>query len=136
MIGLDTNVLVRYLTQDDPRQSALATRLLEDTLTVERQGFVSTVVLIELVRVLETGYRCRRVEIAGVIERLLRARTIAVEHADVAWQALRAFRASKAEFADCMIERAGHANGCERTVTFDRAAARTAGMQLLEPVPR
>ena len=136
MIGLDTNVLVRYLTQDDPRQSALATRLLEDTLTVERQGFVSTVVLVELVWVLETGYRCGRVEIAGVVERLLRARTIAVEHADVAWQALRAFRASKAEFADCMIERAGHANGCERTVTFDRVAARTAGMQLLEPVPR
>ena len=85
---------------------------------------------------LETGYRCRRVEIAGVIERLLRARTIAVEHADVAWQALRAFRNSKAEFADCMIERAGHANGCERTVTFDRVATRTAGMQLLEPAPR
>ena len=73
MIGLDTNVLVRYLTQDDPRQSASATRLLEDTLTVERQGFVSTVVLVELVWVLETGYRCRRVEVAGVIERLLRA---------------------------------------------------------------
>jgi predicted nucleic-acid-binding protein len=86
--------------------------------------------------VLETGYRCRRVEIAGVIERLLRARTIAVEHADVAWQALRAFPTSKAGFVDCMIERAGYANGCERTVTFDRVAARAAGLQLLEPVPR
>jgi predicted nucleic-acid-binding protein len=114
----------------------LAARLLEDTLTVARQGFASTVVLIELVRVLETGYRCGRIEIAGVVERLLNAGTIAVEHADAAWQALRAFRTSRDEFADGMIERADHANGCERPVTFDRVASRTAGLQLPEPVPR
>ena len=132
MIGLDTNVLVRYLTQDEPRQAALANRLIEETLTADEPGFVSAVALVELVWVLESGYGCDRVQVAAVLERLLRAKPLVVEGAEVAWQATRIFSAGKADFADCMIERAGHAGSCDHTVTFDRLAAKDAGMRLLD----
>jgi predicted nucleic-acid-binding protein len=136
VIGLDTNVLVRYLTQDDARQAALANQLLEKTLSAERPGFVSTVALVELVWVLESGYGCDRAQVVAVVERLLRTRTLRVENAEVAWQAVRRFAAGAADFADCLIERAGAAGGCEVTLTFDRAAAKAAGMQLLDAARR
>jgi len=131
VIGLDTNILVRYLTQDDPAQAKLANRLIEETLTAEQPGFVSTTALIELVWVLESGYGCDRAQICGILERILRAKPLAVERTDVAWQATRLFAGSRADFADCMIERAGHANSCEYTLTFDRLAAKDAGMRML-----
>jgi predicted nucleic-acid-binding protein len=131
MIGLDTNVVVRYLTQDEPAQAALANELIEGMLSAENPGFVSTVTLVEIVWVLESGYECGRAQVVAVMERLLRARSLLIEHADRAWQATRMYAQGKADFADCMIERAGHANGCEHTTTFDRAAAKGAGMKLL-----
>ena len=131
MIGLDTNILVRYLTQDDPKQAALANGLIEKTLTAESPGFVSTVALVELTWVLESGYGCDRAQISAVLERLLRAKPFVVERADVAWQATRLFAAGKADFADCIIERTGHANACDCTMTFDRLAVKGAGMRLL-----
>jgi predicted nucleic-acid-binding protein len=132
VIGLDTNILVRYLTQDDPKHAALANHLIEQTLTAAQPGFVSTVALVELVWVLESGYQCDRSKVAEVLERLLRAKTIVVEHAEVAWQSTRIFATTKSDFADCVIARTGHANGCDSTLTFDRTAAKGAGMQLLE----
>lgn len=136
MTGLDTNILVRYLTQDDQKQAALANHLIEETLSVEHPGFVSTVALVELVWVLESGYACDRTQITEVLERLMRAKPLVVENSDVAWQATRMFAATKADFADCLIERTGHANKCMRTLTFNRAAAKSAGMQLLQPARR
>ncbi len=132
MIGLDTNVVVRYVTQDEPKQAALASKLMEETLSAENPGFVSTIVLIELVWVLETGYHCKRDLIVTILERLLRARSLVVEQTESTWQATRTYAQSKADFADCMIERAGHASGCDHTMTFDRGAVKTAGMRLLE----
>ena len=131
MIGLDTDILVRYLTQDDPAQAKLANLLIEETLTAEQPGFVSTTALVELVWVLESGYGCDRAQICGILERILRAKPLTVEHADVAWQAARLFAGSRADFADCMIEQAGHANSCGYTLTFDRLAVKGAGMRML-----
>ena len=132
MIGLDTNVLVRYLTQDEPTQARLANRLIETTLSAHRPGFVSIVVLCELVWVLESAYGCAHAEIVEILDRLLRAKPLVVERADLAWQAKQVFAAGQADFADCVIERSGDVLGCEATVTFDRAAARDAGMRLLD----
>jgi predicted nucleic-acid-binding protein len=132
VIGLDTNVLIRYLAQDDPAQAALANRLIEETLSAEKPGFISTVVLVEVVWVLESGYECDRAELLTVLDRLLRAKQLVVESADVAWQATRAFTDGKADFADYVIERVGSANGCDHTLTFDRIAAKDAGMRLVE----
>ena len=130
MIGLDTNVLVRYVTQDDPVQSAKASELIE-SLTTASPGFVSLVSILELVWVLQSCYQSAKSDVVTVLETLLRTRELTVEHAEVIWQALRKFVANKADFADCLIERCAHAAGCEYTATFDLNAAKAAGMKRL-----
>jgi predicted nucleic-acid-binding protein len=130
MIGLDTNLIVRYITQDDPVQSAAATKLM-DSLSADAPGFVAMVVVVELVWVLQSCYRGKRDEIVRVLETLLRSKELIVERAELVWQALRRFSAGHADFADCLIERCGHAAECQYTVTFDRNAASAAGMKLL-----
>ena len=131
MIGLDTNVLVRYLVQDDKAQSTAATRLVEKVLTSETPGFISLVALVEVVWVLESCYHCTRQEVAAIIERLLRVKQMRVQNAEVVWRAWRLYAAGKADFVDCLIERTGHAHECMYTVTFDKNAANSVGMQLL-----
>jgi len=129
MIGLDTNILIRYLTHDDPEQTAAAVKLI-DALSSESPGFLSLIVIVELVWVLEVSYRCKKEEIEQLLESLLRSKELVIEQAEVVWQALRKFSAGGADFADCLIERSGHAAECEYTLTFDRKAAGT-GMRLL-----
>lgn len=130
MIGLDTNVLVRYVMQDDPKQSARATRLIE-SLAPEAAGFVPVIALIELVWVLTSCYDLTREQIAQALDALLRAKELIVDRAEQVSQALRVYRAGSADFADCLIERTAHAAGCDRTMTFDRTAANSAGMVLI-----
>ncbi|SDR36789.1 Predicted nucleic-acid-binding protein, contains PIN domain [Pseudomonas grimontii] len=130
MIGLDTNVLVRYVTQDDPVQSPKASELIE-SLTTLSPGFVSLVSVVELVWVLQSCYQSAKNDIVVVLETLLRTRELTIEHAEVIWQALRRFTANNADFADCLIERCAHAAGCEYTATFDLNAAKAAGMERL-----
>lgn len=129
MIGLDTNVLVRYLVQDDPDQAARATALIEG-LDDERKGFVTVVVLVELVWVLRRAYDVEPDEVHAVLDRLLRAKEVVVQHADAVRLALRR-AASGADFPDALISELGAAAGCETTVTFDVQAARHSGMQPL-----
>jgi predicted nucleic-acid-binding protein len=131
MIGLDTNVLVRYITQDDARQSAKATKLIEG-LTVEAPGFVSLVVVIELFWVLTSCYDFDRGQMAQVLEVLLRSKQLVVDRADQVVRALRAYSGSNADFADCLIERTSASAGCGRTMTFDTGAAKAAGMTLIQ----
>jgi predicted nucleic-acid-binding protein len=130
MTGIDTNVVVRYITQDDPVQSAAATKLME-SLSANRPGFVAMIVVVDLVWVLQSCYKARRNEIARALETLLRSKELIVENADLVWQALRRFASGNADFADCLVERCGHLAGCDHTVTFDQNAASAAGMQLL-----
>lgn len=131
MIGLDTNVLVRYIAQDDRKQSPRATRLIE-SLTMEEPGYVSVVSVVELVWVLTGCYASTKAELCAVLETLLRAKGIVVAHADTVWKALRLFRAGNADFADCLIERFANEAGCSYTTTFDRDAAKHCGMRLFE----
>lgn len=131
MTGLDTNVLVRYIMQDDARQSAKATMLME-SLTAENPGFVSLVSLIELAWVLSSCYDLRRTQLAQALGGLLRARQLVIDQAEQALRALRAFSAGSADFADCVIERTASHAGCSKTMTFDVAAAKTAGMTLIQ----
>lgn len=130
MIGIDTNVLVRYIVQDDPTQSAKASRLIE-SLTAEAPGYVGTVAVIELVWVLTACYEATRDNVSAVLETLLRAKGIQVERADVVWKALRRYKEGKADFADSLIERSAADHGCDYTATFDRDAEKYCGMHLL-----
>ena len=130
MIGLDTNVLVRYVVQDDPKQSLQATRLIE-SLTTDVPGYVSVISVVELVWVLTGCYTSSKNEICEVLETLLRTKEIVVAHADTVWKALRVFKEDKADFADCLIERSANEAGCSHTATFDRDAVKHCGMRLI-----
>ena len=130
MIGLDTNVLVRYIMQDDPKQSPKATKLI-GALTVAAPGFVSLVSVVELAWVLSSCYGLTRDQVAQTLELMLRTKEIIVDGADLVLKALRTFKASTAEFADCLIERTAASAGCTKTMTFDISAAKTAGMTLI-----
>jgi predicted nucleic-acid-binding protein len=131
VIGLDTNVLVRFLAQDDALQSAAANGLFEHRLTETEPGYISTVVLVETAWVLERCYGVRGPDLAGVIERLLQTATLVVEHEQAAFRALTALRAGRGGFADALIVALAAEAGCATTVTFDRAASRLDGATLL-----
>lgn len=130
MIALDTNVLVRFLVQDDPLQAQLATNVI-DQLTDDTQGFVSREVLIELVWVLERAYRLGRAEIAVALDGLLSATELDIEGSDEVAPALELYRNDGFGFADLMIVAAARRAGANELVTFDRKAARLPRVRLL-----
>lgn len=130
MIGLDTNVLVRYIVQDDIAQARKATALIE-SLTDDKPGFVSMVALVELVWVIQGCYAAGKDDTVAILDKLLRQRTLRLESMDVIARAVRAYAASKADFADCLIASSGSHAQCSHTATFDAKAAKTAGMQLI-----
>jgi predicted nucleic-acid-binding protein len=100
------------------------------SLSEDAPGFLSLIVLVESVWVLERSYGFKKDEIMQVVETLLRGREVIVERAELVSQALRTFNATGVNFSDCVIERCGHATECEYTVTFDRRAT-TVGMRLI-----
>lgn len=130
MIALDTNVLVRFLVQDDPLQAQLATQII-DQLTDDAQGFVSREVLIELVWVLERAYRLGRADIAVALDGLLSATELDIEGTDEVAPALELYRNDGFGFADLMIAVAARRAGASDLVTFDRKAAKLSGVRLL-----
>ncbi len=129
MIGLDTNVLVRYLTQDDAAQAARANAFV-DQLTESHPGYITIVALAEIYWVLRRAYKYKKTTIAEGLRQLLESKEIVVEQADTVRRALRRVDTG-GDFADALIAELGAAAGCERTVTFDEGAAKAAGMQLL-----
>jgi predicted nucleic-acid-binding protein len=134
VIGLDTNVLIRYVTQDDAKQAAAASRLFEHVLSLERPGFVCLVTLCEIAWVLADCYDADKARIQSVIEGLLSSRQIVVEDAELVWKALRAWEGSSADFSDALVGQTLVARGCEKIVTFDKAAARLPDFELLTAI--
>lgn len=131
MIGLDTNVLVRYAVQDDEEQAAAARRLI-DGLTEDTPGFISILALAESVWVLQRAYSADRKMVTDYVARLLSSRELRVQAADVVRGVLRDIAGSNAEFSDSLIALLGTEAECEYTATFDRkAAAALPGMKLL-----
>ncbi|MBI1731699.1 MAG: type II toxin-antitoxin system VapC family toxin [Gammaproteobacteria bacterium] len=131
MIGLDTNVLVRYIVRDDAKQTAAATRLIESQCTAETPGFVSQLVLAELFWVLSRGYEYPKSVRVEVFTKLLGSAELEVEDAADAWVALRAFAAGPADFADLLIGLRGRSAGCETIFTFDKSAVKSGFHTLL-----
>jgi predicted nucleic-acid-binding protein len=130
MIGLDTNILVRYLVQDDPTQSPKATEIIERRLTEEKPGFVSVVAMVETVWVLERAYRLTPNEIVRAVERILQTDVLLVEDEQEIFAAMVALKRGQGSFADAVIAAVGTRRGCSRTLTFDRKAARLPGFEL------
>lgn len=130
MIGVDTNVPVRSLTQDEPNQARVAPKLFA-SLSPSAPAFVSHVALAETLWVLESCCAADSRKIGGVVEMLLRTDAIRVERADIVWQALLRFLATQGDFSDMLIAELAQAAGCERVFSFDRGAAERSSMTLL-----
>lgn len=131
MIGLDTNLLVRFFMQDDVAQTAAVSRLFA-SFHAKNPGFVSLIVLVELHWVLERFYRVDRESRLVITESLLGADQLKVESSSVVRQALAMSKAGKADFPDCLISKLDESAGCETVYTFDKTAAKHAGMSLLK----
>ena len=127
MIGLDSNILVRYLTQDDPIQSPKATEVIERRLTEENPGFVSIVAMVETVWVLDRAYELATNEIAAAVERMLQTSVLVVENEQQVFTAMIALKEGRGSFADALIVALGARVGCSRTLTFDQKALRLPG---------
>lgn len=130
MIGLDTNVLLRFFLQDEPDQSARAAVLMGN-LSLREPGYISSVTLVESVWVLERSYQKPKRDVVFFVQGLLDSKQLVLEDHDAVAGALRRFNESNADFADCFIERLGHSAGCTGTMTFDIRASKSAGMVLL-----
>lgn len=132
MIGLDTNILVRYLTQDDEAQAAVASRFIETQLSAQRPGLIGPVVLCELVWVLETCFGHTRLELAPLLWKLLAAEEFRIQGRDQAVAAVQVYESTGADFADALLGLHNQRAGCETTLTFDKKAARLPTHRLLE----
>lgn len=131
MIGLDTNVLIRHIVQDNEEEARAASRLIASRCSADDPGIVSLVVLCELVWVLDRGYGYAPKTIADLLRRLLSAEDLLVDRSELAWQALNLYQSGKADFADYLIGLSHRDQGAEVTCTFDR---RTSGCDLFELV--
>jgi predicted nucleic-acid-binding protein len=129
MIGLDTNVLVRYLTQDDPVQSAKATDLIERQFTPDNPGFVSVLATAETAWVLERIYGLSADELAAAIERILQVDVLVVENEQEVFAAMTVLKEGHGSFADALIGALGTRAGCTHTVTFDHRALQLAAFR-------
>ena len=130
MIGLDTNVLLRFFAQDDPRQSPLADATMA-SLNADDPGWVGLATVLEFVWAMSKKMRLAKPAVCNALERLLLLESVVLEQDMTVASAVQQFRSTRADFADCLIAASAHAAGCSRTVTFDRIAARDAGMELI-----
>ena len=130
MIGLDTNILVRYFVKDESDQTRLAINLVQG-LSRSEQGWVAQATILELFWAVSRIYRVNKTGQIRILDTLLASRDIVVERDNMVRVALELYRNGNADFPDCLIAASAQAAGCTRTVTFDRIAARDAGMELL-----
>lgn len=131
MIGIDTNLLLRLIVSDDPKQAVAARDFLRFNCSAEEPGYVCHIVLVEMVWTLAKAYGYPRDRIADAIEQLLETAQLDVESSNDVAVAAKDYRSGTADFADCLLARVNLAAGCTHTVTFDRKAAKLSGFQLL-----
>jgi len=132
MIGIDTNVLVRLIVADEPRQAAVARNFIRERCSSADPGFVSNVVLAEIAWILATGYGYSRLQIADTIDQIMETVQLQVESSTDIAAALVEYRAGPADFADCLIGQTNRTADCSHTVTFDRKAAKLDTFELLK----
>ena len=127
MLGIDTNVLVRFLVRDDESQFEMARKLIKREVTAGRRVFVSQLVLLEIEWVLRSRYDLSKVEIIAAISGLLDATDVQFEDEPAIEAALFVWKESTVDFADCLIGAQNKRLGCRATATFDLRAAKLSG---------
>lgn len=131
MIGLDTNILLRLIIEDDSLQTERARSAVRDAAASERILFINLVVLVECVWVLESVFRKRRSDIAAFLETIIDNRALTVEREENVRQIIPFYRDQGFDFADLLIGLVNRDYGCAMTYTFDRKAAQLPEFQLL-----
>ena len=131
MIGLDTNLVIRLLTRDDPDQLRRAEQAIERRCSENEPALINRIVLVEVVWVLSRVYKYSRSEIVGAVEALLQVRELTVESPEEVWEALHLYSGGNADFSDYFLSLLNRKHGCETTLTFDSKAARSDLFQLV-----
>lgn len=130
MIGLDTNILVRYLTQDDAKQAQLVNVFMQKHSKTEIM-FINNVVICELIWVLERGYKYEKAQIIDIIKVILSIETFSFEQSDVLWMTLDVFEKSNIDFSDALVGELNKLHACVTTYTFDIKASKISSFSLL-----
>ena len=128
MIALDTNVLVRYIVQDDPAQAVKANRAIAK-LTPDSPGFISSIVLCEFNWVLRTSFNVHRNDCVEILDRITSVPVFEIEHHDCCRKALHACKKGRADFSDYLIREIALVSGCTAVLTFDNMALKEDGFQ-------
>ena len=132
MIGIDTNVLVRYLVQDDEWQAAATVKIFSE-ISDSNPAFICNIVMCELVWVLSRAYKYEKNLIISVLEQLLITADIEFENAELLRKALRRYSKGKGDFSDYLIAETNRENGAAVTCTFDRKAGTDELFSLMSP---
>jgi predicted nucleic-acid-binding protein len=129
MIGLDTNVVLRYLLQDDAAQTRQANRIFEQELSEQNPGFINLATTLEIVWVLRSLLKQTSAQIALHLENLLAADSLEIQNEQEVFEAVFALKTGAGEFEDALIGALNAWAGCSYTITFDRKAARLPSFQ-------
>jgi predicted nucleic-acid-binding protein len=129
VIGLDTNIVLRWVLDDTPDQTTAANAVMS-TLTPAQPGFITQVTVMELAWVLRSGYGFTQADILEVLDRLLRSESLEFDDEESVWEAVMHVRGG-ADLNDALIAETFRLYGCTEAVTFDRDASRRFGWQLL-----
>lgn len=135
MLGLDTNVLVRFLLQDDPDQAEYAKRVVGEALASGEPVAVGLLVILETEWVLRSCARLDKKTVITTFRMLLEARDLFIEHEESLEHALYLYENSAADFADCLMATRYRRSGCSAMLTFDCKAATIPGVVLLSAAP-
>jgi predicted nucleic-acid-binding protein len=127
MLGVDTNVIVRYLTRDDQPQYEKARRLIDREVAKGEPVLLSLLVLLETEWVLRNRYEMAKPDIVAAFSALLDTADLTFEDEPSVETAIYSWKDSAVEFADCLIEARNRKLGCRATATFDRKALKLAG---------
>ena len=133
MIGLDTNVFIRYIVQDDEQQAQLATDVIENQCSVENPAFINEITLCEIVWVLKRAYRYDKTIILVVLKQLLGGSEVYISSHAEAWEAYSDYETGNADFSDYFIARINKKMGCPFTFSFDKKACQHENFKLLAP---
>ncbi len=132
MIGLDTNVLIRYLAQDDPAQSKAAAVFIEKNCTKDQPGIINHIVLCETVWVLKKAYKYNKKIIIDVLKSILTVSEFEIPNRDIVDKAFEKYKEGKADFSDYLIGEINCYLKADYTVTFDKKTILNANFKLLK----
>ncbi len=130
MIGVDTNILVRYFTGDDEEQAQIVEKIIENYANSPNSLFINNIVLCELVWVLERGYKYSKEQVGLVINQMLSTEEFAFEKPELLQLALNQYIQDKLDYSDALIGLINKSSGCLETLTFDQDAAKAGNFKL------